>query len=84
MNSKGYVIAMFPELPGGNSPETCSSYMHVGQHGAAALGLITDTYPTDPHEYADLLAELQSLGYDLEIVKRFTPAHRASRIAALK
>lgn len=43
------------------------SYMHNGQHGECA-----DSFArlkrAEPHEYASLLSELQSIGYDVEVV----------------
>ena len=69
------VIALFPSLPGTYSPTTCTSYMHVGQHGSAYAGVIHGTRLAKPDEYKPLLAELVSIGYtELRIVKRFTRA----------
>lgn len=77
---EGDIIALFPELPGDRNPETCNSYMHIGQHGSASVALVADTRLAKPDEYADLLAELQRIGYaDLRIVKRFTNADYLKR-----
>ena len=71
----GEVLALFPTLPGTNDPHTCQSYQHIGQHGAASADC-SYTKPATPAEYADLLRELVSIGYDdLKIVKRFTRQH---------
>jgi hypothetical protein len=64
------VIALFPEVQGDMSHAYCGSYMHIGQHGAAAYGLIAETKPATPKEYAALQSELESIGYVLEIRKR--------------
>jgi hypothetical protein len=47
------------------------SYMHVGQHGEACIDFMHDCTPAKPDEYADLKTELESIGYDLQIVKRW-------------
>lgn len=71
---EGGVIALFPEeLWNGVS---CSSFEHVGQHGAADYGgVIRRTTPATPEEYAELKWELESAPYKyvLRVVKRFTP-----------
>ena len=61
----GDVIALFPTLVGDMSPYTCMSYEHVGQHGGAdPQEVVWATKPAKPAEYADLMAELKSIGYD--------------------
>ena len=78
----GDVIALFPTLVADMNPALCQSYMHVGQHGAAAPG--KELVPAAPEEYANLLAELRRIGYDdLKIVRRFTQAHFRAREAAI-
>mgnify|MGYP001599051550 CR=1 FL=1 len=68
-NRSLYVFALFPEIDEGGG--LCSSYEHVGQHGAADYqGCIARTTPATPAEYADLRAELEGLGYNLRIMKR--------------
>ena len=65
-------IALFPELPWTNDPSTCLSYMHMGQHGAADIYPYS-TVPAKPAEYAELLSELVSVGYDdLKVCHRAT------------
>jgi hypothetical protein len=61
---EGDIIAMFPTFPGDMNPNTCSSYQHLGQHGAATIDLIYGTKPATEQEYKDLLEELVSIGYD--------------------
>lgn len=81
----GDVIALFPELPGDMNPETCMSYMHVGQHSAADYGHIIDqTKPAKPEQYAELAQELESIGYKLEIKKRANWQTHAKRYNTLK
>ena len=79
------VIAYFPELPGNMDSATCMSYMHIGQHGAAlTLPWNTSTRPAHPSNYADLKAELEILGYKLQVCHRFTRKHQETCRAALK
>jgi len=66
----GEIIALFPEIPHDVNGITCSSYMHVGQHGASSLGLHDVSKPAKPEEYAPLQRELESIGYDLQVIKR--------------
>ena len=74
---KGEALAMFPELLGDYSPSTCLSYAHMGQHGTAQACPLGR--PAAPAEYADLMRELQGLGYDLRIISRMTRAHYQAR-----
>lgn len=62
--------------------DTCESYMHTGQHGAASvrLGLRLATRK----EYAPLAAELRRLGYKLDIRKRATQADYRERVRQLQ
>ena len=77
----GDVIALFPAIAGTvGKPWTCSSYLHIGQHGFADLhGLTRVLRLATKAEYKDLAAELVSLGYDLEIVTRTTTADTRER-----
>jgi len=48
-----------------------TSYQHIGQHGAAWYGYCIDSSrPAKPEEYDPLFKEMESLGYNLKIVKR--------------
>lgn len=63
------VIALFPTLEHNGS--LIVSYEHLGQHGGADYGgCIQRTRPAKPHEYANLKAELESLGYRLRVRSR--------------
>ena len=46
------------------------TYMHVGQHSEAYTGFYYELKPATPDEYADLKEELESTGYELEILKK--------------
>lgn len=67
---KGQVFAMFPH-------EVCdfsgnvTSYQHVGQHsGANYSGCVAKTRLCTEEEYKDLKKELESLGYNLKVIKK--------------
>ena len=65
----GGVIALFPLID--ECVGRCLSYEHIGQHGIADYQrMLADSDPAQPHEYADLKAELERIGYDLRIAKR--------------
>ena len=70
----GDIIALFPAENGTNDPYTCSSYEHVGQHGSAdPVGVIQQTVPAKPAEYADLMKELKGIGYnDLKVYQKLS------------
>lgn len=71
---EGDVIALFPQFLGDNNyNSTCLSYQHLGQHGTADIGIVSDTDLCTPDEYHDLLEELIYIGYDdIVIANRFT------------
>ena len=85
------IIALFPEIPADLNGYKCSSYMHVGQHGAADYeGVVAATRPAYPKNLRDtpddvaaevdeLMREIEGLGYVLETVRRCTPAMRRAR-----
>jgi len=74
------VIALFPDELGDSSLGTCLSYMHIGQHGSASSIDITDTTrPSTKDELKPLYAELESLGYNLTIKKKFMYSHFVTR-----
>ena len=64
------IMALFPyEIENHNGD--VMSYMHIGQHGSANYNhCIDSTIPATPDEYKDLLKELETIGYNLKIVKR--------------
>lgn len=70
----GDIIALFPEQA---NRLMVGSYMHVGQHSDADYTeVIAATTPATESEYAGLLAELKSIGYDdLQVMKRCKPKY---------
>lgn len=72
----GEIIALFPqELGDSHFENTCSSYMHVGQHSTACESLVQCTKLANAVEYAELKRELeQQVGYILKVAKKITQA----------
>jgi hypothetical protein len=67
----GQIIALFPAIPADLAGNFCSSYMLVGQHGAASYcQVIQATAPASPEEYRNLFGELSAIGYRLKVYKR--------------
>lgn len=67
----GDVIAIFPELPGTMDPYTCQSYQTIGQHGSCdPSGLTNKLRLATSTEYAELMSELERIGYVLDVRKR--------------
>ena len=65
----GNIIALFPYIDEGNN--NCGCYMRVGQHGAAYYKyVIKGTKPAKSDEYKSLKEELESMGYNLQVIKR--------------
>lgn len=68
----GDVIALFPLIPATRNGWECMSYQHIGQHGAACPHIVRGiTRLSTPNEIAPLKLELEFIGYDLELIKRF-------------
>ena len=67
---KGIIFALFPhECSDHRGNVAC--YQHVGQHSSADYNhCIRTSVPATPEEYKDLKAELESIGYNIKVVKR--------------
>jgi len=80
------IIALFPEIAVDTIGYNCLSYMRVGQHGAASPNIIADTKPANLNDGAvkTLIKELECIGYNLEIIKRFRYSHQQIRMATYK
>jgi hypothetical protein len=77
----GEVIALFPATAAGSQYGDCICYQHFGQHGSADYGhVVRTTRPAKPEEYADLLAELTTVGYDPKVYRRQQPEHHRNRM----
>lgn len=80
----GDVIAIFPQIPGTMDASTCTSYMHIGQHGSCdPHHIIQTTVLATEEEYKPLYDELVSIAYDLKVCKRYTYAMQQERFAEL-
>lgn len=80
---KGEVIALFPEEPGTNDPDTCLSYTHDGQHGH--FDVRTKTKPIGFFKLVEaykLQDEIVRIGYELKVVDRF--GRNSRHIRAMK
>jgi len=65
------IVAVFPELQGTNEPGTMACYARVGQHSSCHISWYFEhTKPATPEEYAPLKAELESIGYYLDVRRR--------------
>ena len=67
---KGTVFAMLPhEVDDRNGNVT--SYQHLGQHSSADYaGCIDTSRPATEEEYAPLKAEMEDIGYSLNVVQK--------------
>jgi hypothetical protein len=64
------LFAYFPEMLDSISGKVFyyTAYSHVGQHSACHTEYAKESRPATPEEYAPLKAELESIGYNLEII----------------
>jgi len=76
------IIALFPEKACDTLGYFCQSYMRIGQHSAANPDIVADTKPANLKDGAvkTLIKELESLGYNLDIIKRFRYKHQQIRM----
>lgn len=84
---QGEIIAIFPEIVGTNTANTCMMFEHIGQHGAGdPYHVISQSKLATPAEYEHLKRELESAPYkyELQIIKRHRVAHRRARRAELE
>jgi hypothetical protein len=72
----GEVTAVMPCEPADCNGRYTTCYAHVGQHGSASMLWYYTTRAAKPDEYADLLKELESLGYRVKVYKRIQPFMR--------
>jgi len=67
------ILALFPEENGSVLNNTCMSYEHIGQHGQADYAYcIKKTLPANVIEYTNLKKELETIGYNLIVRKKYT------------
>jgi hypothetical protein len=65
---RGELIALFPLIEWNNYGEI-ACYAHCGQHGGASMTLLQCKAITKGKHYQALVDELESIGYNVEIVK---------------
>src|SRR4051812_38686873 len=81
----GDIIALFPEIPSDINGWYCDAYEHVGQHGGADYhGVVQATKPVALEDAADLIQELQRIGYILRPIKRASYRHHEARRATAR
>lgn len=80
---QGECIALFPDIPGTNSPYSCLNYMYLGQHGSGACS-IYGTRKAKPEEYAELKQELENIGYHLKFCHKIPQSSLEIRKSVLK
>lgn len=77
---KRQITALFP-FEKYSGPEKLDSnrtgYAHIGQHTAVSLEYAKECKIATPTEYKDLFNELESIGYNLEVV---TKLHTAGKL----
>lgn len=67
----GDIVALFPYEKYDRAGLYCFCYAHIGQHsGVDYYGCIKPTVLATPEEYADLKRELESIGYNLQVIKK--------------
>lgn len=72
---EGVVYALMPEIKADVAGRYCTSYEHVGQHGAADYYYcIATSRPAEPHEYQNLIDELGRVGYKVKVIQRYVRA----------
>jgi len=65
---EGEVIALFPQEVNEVNSRWIMSYMHIGQHSDASKDLLQELPDATPDQYSDLKKELETLGYQLQIL----------------
>lgn len=69
---EGDMIALFPyEKYDYCNYDLVQSYMHIGQHTCASYShCIRVSKLATPEEYKELFEELESIGYNLQVIKK--------------
>jgi len=62
------VFAYFPDEDWGRAKEDRMSYAHIGQHSGCGKKYAESCKIATPEQYKDLAAELESIGYNLQIL----------------
>lgn len=67
-NGEDEVTAVFPYEPQTHFEVLC--YSHIGQHSECVYYYVQISKPVKETEYAELKKELESIGYELNVIKR--------------
>jgi len=73
--SKDEVFALFPEehyyhKKHPDYKNVFSCYAHIGQHRSCHIDYQKQCSPATPEQYKDLFNELESIGYNLEVLNK--------------
>lgn len=82
----GDIVAIFPEMPATLHPDSMVCYQTIGQHGSVSSTIFISDYTSkaSPSEYSSLKAELESIGYKLDICQRMSQKMIQKRLETLK
>lgn len=64
----GQVTAVFPYVTETRTDVAC--YVHVGQHSTCSFDYVGMSKPVTPKEYLPLKKELESIGYEVNVIKK--------------
>lgn len=64
----GIVFAYFPDNTYNAKDRTNFSYAHIGQHSACHPDYAKECSKATPEQYKDLKKELESIGYNLDVL----------------
>jgi hypothetical protein len=81
---KGDVTAVMPCDPAGYMTDQMGCYAHVGQHSGCTHSWYVTTRAAKLAEYANLLKELESIGYRVKVYARIQPWMRDKRREAAR
>ncbi len=65
------VFAFFPENKEDDKGEFFSSYARIGQHSTCSIWYANDCEEATKEKAANLVSELESIGYNLEILNKW-------------
>jgi hypothetical protein len=73
-NYDGYVVALFPELPGSRKPKECLAYItSVGFKPMDYEFVMHHSRPAKAKDYRELLAELKKQDFPVNLIQQASP-----------
>ena len=69
VDSFGDTIAFFPDMPFNEDKNLKTCYANIGQHSACHVDYAKGCKKATPKKYKELKTELESLGYNLNVLK---------------